>query len=462
MAGRIGEGTANLWSVVLLHIVETGAFHHSKHVLEQLWNQGGPDPPSHDFVNMVRCYAARKDAPMQLRKCLDNLRICGRFVNAHTWNRALAACGNSPCALDLAEELLSAGICNEDIDVVGHNTLMKLNARAGRISRCFELRTEMSSKGIDPSEVTFGILLDACVFSKELDRARDVFSDLCSSGLRLNVVHCSSFIKVLVNAGQLEEAAAVLNDMIRSPGGKPDLLMYSIMVKAYADKGDVSSALKMLESMLKEDIKADEVFFNSVLSSCATFPLKSFEVTRTFEILMGRGMKPTTTTLSILFKAYAHTGAWAASLQVLKDSPKRFRFAPEPRLYVQVAQACARADETKTVAVVFKSMLDSWRQRGWVGAHKEAVRLFLRACLMGGAPEVVAELRAIMEASGINIDAQVEEMFRSTNEDIAAGKYKGGSFPFEQRPVCRHFQVGRCERGAGCRFSHDLSSGADA
>jgi len=473
MAGRIGEGNANLWSVLLFHVVEAGKFHvvgagayrHGKYVLEQLQKQGGPNPPSHDFVNMVRCYAGHaghKESPMQLRKSLQNLRSSGHFVDKHTWNRALAACGSgsSPCVLELAEELLCAGICNEDIDVVGYNTLMKLNARAGRISRCFELRTEMSSKGIAPSEVTFGILLDACVCSKELDRARGVFSDLCLSGLQLNVVHCSSFIKVLVNAGLLDEAAAVLSEMIRSPGGKPDLLMFSIMVKAYSDNGDVSSALKMLELMMKEGIEPDEVFFNSVLSGCSTFPLKMTEVTRTFELLMGRGMKPTTTTLSILLKSLANTGAWAASLQVLKDAPKRFRFAPEPRLYIQVAQACSRADEGKTIATVFKAMLESWRQRGWVGAHKEAVRLCLRACLMGGAPDVVKELREIMEESGITIDAQVDEMFKSTYADIAAGKYKGGSFPFEERPVCRHFQLGRCERGHGCRFSHEVSSGA--
>lgn len=462
MAGRIGNGNANLWSVLLFHVVETGAFGHGNCVLEKLWNQGGTNPPSHDFVNMVRCYAGQKDSPLQLRKSLGRIRSAGHFVDKHTWNRALAACGSSssPCVLELAEELLCAGICNEDIDVVGYNTLMKLNARAGRISRCFELRTEMSSKGIEPSEVTFGILLDACVCTKELERARGVFSDLCLSGLQLNVVHCSSFIKVLVNAGLVDEAAAVLSEMIRSPGGKPDLLMFSIMVKAYADNGDVSSALKMLDLMLKESITPDEVFFNSVLSSCSTLPLKMTEVTRTFEILMGRGMKPTTTTLSILLKSLANTGAWAASLQVLKDAPKRFRFAPEPRLYIQVAQACSRADDAKTIPTVFKAMLESWRQRGWVGAHKEAVRLCLRACLMGGAPDLVKELREIMEDSGITIDAQVEEMFKGAYEDVAAGKYKGGSFPFEQRPVCRHFQLGRCERGHGCRFSHEVSGGS--
>merc|ERR1719498_1154757 len=136
---------------------------------------------------------------------------------------------------------------------------MKYNARAGKIGRCFELRDEMVAKGLEASEVTYGILLDACVTAQELDRAKSVFSELCSSGLQLNVVHCTSFMKVLLSARRLDEAASVLREMVRSPGVKPDLITYSTLVKAYAEGGNVSSALNILELMLKEGVKPDEI-----------------------------------------------------------------------------------------------------------------------------------------------------------------------------------------------------------
>merc|ERR1719478_1701387 len=145
---------------------------------------------------------------------------------------------------------------------------MKYNARAGRLPRCFELREEMSAKGLEASEITFGILLDACVGAKELDYARKVFDDLCSSGLRLNVVHCTTFIKGLIGANKLDEAAGVLQEMARSPGVKPDLITYSTIVKAYADSGNVTSAMNVLEMMLAENVRPDEIIFNSVLSAC--------------------------------------------------------------------------------------------------------------------------------------------------------------------------------------------------
>merc|ERR1719359_2169487 len=121
---------------------------------------------------------------------------------------------------------------------------MKYNVRAGRLPRCFEMHAEMLEKGIEASEVTFGILLDACVGAKKLDDARKVFDDLCSSGLPLNVVHCTTYIKGLVGAGKLDEAADVVQEMTKSIGVKPDVVTYSTIVKGYSDIGDVAASLK--------------------------------------------------------------------------------------------------------------------------------------------------------------------------------------------------------------------------
>merc|ERR1719453_1084147 len=102
---------------------------------------------------------------------------------------------------------------------------MKYSARAGQISRCFELHSEMLENGLEASEVTFGILLDACVGTQKLDHARKVFDDLCASGLPLNVVHCTTYIKGLVSANKLDEAASVFEAMAKS-AVKPDVVTY--------------------------------------------------------------------------------------------------------------------------------------------------------------------------------------------------------------------------------------------
>jgi len=409
LAAQVGEGNAQLWSVLLYCVVEAGAFNRCKRVFENLSRQASPS--GHDFVNMVRCFAGQKDEA-GLQEILSNLRSSGHIIEAYTLNRALAACSCSDSVLDLAEVLASADLCGEGLDGVGYNTLMKYNARAGRITRCFHLRTEMLAKGIEASDVTFGILLDACVAAKELDRAREVFDDLCSSGLKLNVVHCTTFIKVLVGAQRLDEAAGVLREMVRSPSVKPDVITFTTLVKGYAENGGVSAALDILDLMLEARVRPDEILFNSVLTACCTFPMKAIQVMRTFETLIGHGMKPTTTTLSILLKGLAHTEAWSESLQVLKDAPKQFGLEPEMRLFAQLAQTCVKARHIRTVLPVFDAMLETARCRGERLDSAIAGR-FLRSCLLGGELAVATELRERIRRAGVAVDAQVEKMLNS-------------------------------------------------
>lgn len=435
LAGRIGGGSAGLWSVLLYSVVEAGAFKRCKYVFENLIKNTSPS--GHDFVNMVKCHVGQHDVA-GLREMLGSLRRLGHSIDAYSLNRSLAACSASDSVLDLADELAGAGVCTEGIDAVGYNTLMKYNARAGRISRCFQLRTEMSAHGIQASEVTFGILLDACVSAQELDRAREVFNDLCASGLQLNVVHCTSFMKVLVSARRLDEAAGVLREMVRSPGVKPDLITYSTLVKAYAEGGHVSSALKVLELMLSEGVKADEIIFNTVLSCCSTFPMKSSLVMYNFETLIRHGMKPTTTTLSILLKSLAHTDAWSMSLQVLQDSPRRFGLEPELRLYAQLVQACIKAHQAKAAPEVFEAMLKAARRHGQtvnsadiVGAGRrqcnavtpaDSINRCLRSCMLANEHDVAAQFWRILQREEVPIDASMERMFRASQAKVALSR----------------------------------------
>jgi pentatricopeptide repeat protein len=420
MVDRIGEGSANLWSVLLYTAVEiegsstplmksTRASDRCGFFFTMLCKHAAPS--CHDFVNIVRCYASRQN-PAALQETLSGLQRSGFSVDVHTWNRALAACNNSEAVLELAEELVALDICEGGLDAVSYNTLMKYMARAGRVSRCFELRDEMLAKGLEPSEVTFGILLDTCVAHRQLDRAREVFGELASSGLQLNVVHCTSFMKVLISANRLDEAAAVLREMIVSPGVKPDLITYSTMVKAYADNGDSAAALKILAMMLEEGVKADEIIFNSVLTCCSTCFTKASTVMKTFEALLGHGMKPTTTTLSILLKALAASDAWDVSLQVLNDAPEKLGVEPEARLHAQLLQSMVKARHTQMVLPVFTAMTKAARrQRKEIDAA--AVGRCLRSCVLAGELDQATQMWIVIEKDHIAVDFQVQKLYKT-------------------------------------------------
>jgi len=410
MAVKIGEGSAGFWSVLLYCSVEAGNFHRGSKAFENLCRQGTVS--SHDFHNMVRCCVCLQDVAGLQEKLTA---ICSRkqHVDTLALNRALAACSGAECALELAEVLAAASVCSEGLDTVGYNTLMKYNARMGRLSRCLEIRSQMLNIGLEASEVTFGILLEACVSTGDIDNARNVFKDLFASGLCVNVVHCTTFIKALIGANKLDEAAGVIQDMANSSVVKPDLITYSTLVKAYAENGNVTSAVKMLQHMLDHGLRPDEIIFNAVLTTCSTFPLKAASVMQTFEKLNSLGMRPTTSTLSILVKALALSQSWTIALRVVNTAHEKFGLVPEMRLYAQLAQACVKARDFKVALEVFDDMTKESQRRS-LPVDAAIVGRFIQSCLSSGAPDTAAEIREAAKRAGISLNRRDEQWLNSS------------------------------------------------
>jgi pentatricopeptide repeat protein len=409
MASRIGKGNAALWSVLLYNMAEAEAFNKYEDVFINLCRLECLS--GHDVVNMVRCCVGKLDL-MSLQDMLTCIRNSGAFIDTYTLNRSLAVCSNTSTASNLAEELVSSGVCTDGLDAVGYNTLMKCNARSGKLARCFELRDEMMAKGVELSEITYGTLLDACVSAKEMESARKVFDDLCQSNRRVNVVHCTTFLKGLVASGKLDEAATVLGQMSQSAGVKPDLITYSTVVRAFAENGNISSAMKMLEQMIQEGVQPDEIIFNSVLSACSAFPLKSTDVLRAFDLLLVHGMVPTTTTLSILVKALMLTEAHTLALRILTDSSVRFNLEPAMRLYVQLIQACIKARKSKAAMEVFHAMLKTASSRSEVMEPGDLSRL-IRSCIVGGNHQLANEFRLAAQNAGLAVEPHTERMLNA-------------------------------------------------
>jgi|Transcript_24989 pentatricopeptide repeat protein len=394
---QVSRGEPTLWSILVYVAVEADCCDRGIVFFFRLCKIS--EPTGQDFVNIVRCYVRLKDLD-GLRHTLTGLCNRGCMFDHVSQNKALAAAciGMASPTLEFAEAIAE----NVTLDTVGYNTLMKSYAKSGCLQRCIELRTEMSRKSIKPSEVTFGIMLDACVGAKDFNRAKHVFAELRTSGLRVNVVHWTTFIKGLIAGGCLSEADSMLNEMLSTSGTKPDLITYSTLVKAHADQGNVVAALGVLAKMLERRVTPDEIIFNSILASCSAGPASSGETLRTFETLLQHGLKPTTMTLSVLLKALLLDKAWELSFDVLENCPQRFNMEPESRLYVQIVQAATKFQNGNMALKGFEALLYATSRSGEALDPKLVSRL-LRQCASSCNEETVSKMRNIVKHAGMNL-----------------------------------------------------------
>lgn len=430
VAGRLGEASSedlgvgvklgSVWSLLLYAAVMARAYDRCESIIARLRVEL-PFFSCHDFLNAVRFLAHRRDLPGLERLAADVCRS-GRPMDNLTLNRALAAC-MAEGAMDLASSLCasaSAGLCSEPMDVVSYNTLMKGFSRAGQLVRCFSVKAAMVAAGVQASEVTYGVLLDACIDARDFEGAKTVFVELSASHLQPNAVHCTTLIKGLIGAGQLKEADGVLSEMLESSRAIPDLITYSTLIRAHALEGNACRALAILSIMAKQGVQPDEILFNGVLNACCgPVTMPSAKITSVFNQLVTIGLTPTTTTLSILLKALGRNGAWAIALDTLREAPERFRLQPEPRLYAQLVQACIKGGDIGRCVQTYAGLVDAHALLGAKVDDETNNRLLRCSATCGAFSLSCALYDAIVRAGG-----QVDPKALSTVRDSAARRGK--------------------------------------
>merc|ERR1719160_1846155 len=120
-------------------------------------------------------------------------------------------------------------------DVITYNTLMKGYAKIGGMDECFKVFELLKLRDIAPSQVTYGILLDGFINNNQLDRAAEVFNGMIGQGGTMNTVLFTTLIKGFARAGEVDQAMKVYEQMHKERNVTPDLITFSILIKANCD-----------------------------------------------------------------------------------------------------------------------------------------------------------------------------------------------------------------------------------
>jgi len=300
-------------------------------------------PSNTEFLRMVRCHAAMKDVDGFTSK-LVVLKNLGFSLGLIDRNKALAICASNSC-MAIAESLAASSLCTLPLDTVGYNTMMKGHVQNGDNFKCFRLYEKLRDVGLEPSAITFCSVLDACVHAKDIRQARLVFNDLRHSGLPLNTVLYTVYLRSLVAAGEFREVQAILEEMSQSQDAKPDSATYCMVIQGFAEHGKVLDALHTVERMIKDGIILDATIFNMVLTACCVEGMEAARIFDVFNFLLDRGLRTTMTTktLSLVIKALSTNGAFQEAIQLLEEAPHLYNIGPDGSVYLQLVLACSKA-----------------------------------------------------------------------------------------------------------------------
>jgi len=285
-----------------------------------------------DYIPLIRLYGRKKDHASAIAD-LHHIMSLNIQVESVVFNSVLAICVHG-LGLDGMRELITEMREYEKkhelktIDIVTYNTLMKALGRGRDLKICFSLLEEISAEGIEPDDVTFSTLLDACMEEDHHELASLCLDRMCQSGVKMNCVLLTTLMKGFIRSRRLDKAMSLFESM-RSANSHvhPDMITYSMLIKAQCDAHDMGKALEILEVMLQSQCEVDDVVFTHLIEGCCHVS-NSALAEQLFADMLAADIKPSIYTLTGMVKVYGKCGQTEKAQELVRTAEASFGIRP--------------------------------------------------------------------------------------------------------------------------------------
>ncbi|XP_045816020.1 pentatricopeptide repeat-containing protein At3g49240, mitochondrial [Trifolium pratense] len=144
-------------------------------------------------------------------------------------------------------------------DTLSFNNLIEQLCNNGMILEAEEVYGEMEGKGVNPDEYTYGLLMDTCFKENRPDDAAGYFRKMVESGLRPNLAVYNRLVDGLVKVGKIDDAKAFFDLMVKKL--KMDVASYQFMMKVLSEAGRLDDVLQIVDMLLDDNgVDFDEEF----------------------------------------------------------------------------------------------------------------------------------------------------------------------------------------------------------
>lgn len=375
-----------------------------------------------DYQNILRSYAKAGNgaSAQQLLELIIDSKIPFEAVITNivlaTWitaNRTQQA----RALLRKAEQ--SEGVI--PLDVVSYNTVLKGYAREHKLKDCFSLINCMKAQDIKSDEVTYSTLLDACVAANDFDHATSVIDHFINSGCVMNTVLYTTFMKGFVRMQMLDKAMELYNQMrtacqsgvaddgVEPP--KPDIILYSVLIKANCDQRLLENALHLVQDMLHDGLEPDDIIVNRLLDGCRH--LSNSELAdKIFADFVDSGhIKPTPPTIATMVKIYGKCNRVEDAAHLVRSMHDRFSLLPSVVVYTCLMSCCTRNRRLDLAFEAFKNMI-----KAKVEPDQLTYTTLLKGCCQEKDWQRVAELANVAAARPWSLVFPTEELYAALKE----------------------------------------------
>uniref|UniRef100_A0A7S1RX69 Pentacotripeptide-repeat region of PRORP domain-containing protein n=1 Tax=Alexandrium catenella TaxID=2925 RepID=A0A7S1RX69_ALECA len=261
-----------------------------------------------------------------------------------------------------------------------YGSLIKACSTLKRVDKCWAFWREMEEhRGIQPNDIVLGCMLDALVCNGCVDDAVEVFSKW-KKHLKPNTVIYSTLIKGFANTHQADRAMAAWKEM-RATGIQMNTVVYNAVIDAQARIGAINEVSELVQAMEPDGCMPDVITYSTIVKGyCVKGDLdKAFEV---FRGMRKNNMAGDSIIYNTVLDGCTRHGRFDLADGLLADM-ERFKVIPSNfTLGILVKMYGRRRQLDKAFEVV-----DSFPRRFGFSANAQVSTCLMCACLNNGSTE---------------------------------------------------------------------------
>ncbi|RCV29730.1 hypothetical protein SETIT_6G035900v2 [Setaria italica] len=248
------------------------------------------------------------------------------------------------------EDLLNEKRASFKPDQKMFHMMIYMYRKSGDYAQARKLFAQMSERGIPLSTVTFNSLMS---FETDYKEVSSIYDQMQRAGLKPDVVSYSLLIKAYGKARREEEALAVFEEMLDA-GVRPTRKSYNILLDAFAISGLVDEANTVFKAMRRHRVEPDLCSYTTmVLAYVNASDMNGAE--KFFRRIKDDGLKPNVVVYGTLMKGYSKLNNVEKVMRVYE----RMRIQgvePNQTIYTTIMDVHGRNSDFGNAVIWFKEM----------------------------------------------------------------------------------------------------------
>lgn len=244
------------------------------------------------------------------------------------------------------------------VDEVFFNSVMDVACRFGDTAKVEEVYQIMKQRKVNPSSITFGILIKTYGRAKLGYRVKEVFHDMSSvHNMQPNEVTYGSLLEALIQSDCMHEAEVIFHQL-PSKKIKVNPVILATMMKGYSKMGYFQQALDLFETYRSDPtIELNQVCFNTVIDVAVN--KRNIRLAEDyFDYMCHNQIRPDLITYSILIKGYSFDKNSRQGVALLKQMMAE-GIRPDLRIFNTLLELCSNFKDCGKGLHVFSLMKQS-------------------------------------------------------------------------------------------------------